>query len=314
MTKHPFTATDPIKNYLSGVDLSFSIKNIDSSAIAAGSDIIEIISKDMYNAIVDSVTPPAEHATEFAEALKRLRYAQAPYTLYIHFPFLQARISNNGITTHNSNDEQAAPKYLKDDLKESLLKEYAVYLKELIDYLEEQVEIFTQWKESTQRTELNALLIKSYREFDKIYNTEADAAFFIRSRFIQQEIINEKLIPRVGAIVQSGESATPAATLTKLKRACVYYILHRCIVEWDYTFIPAPVKRAINNETKFNSGSEVKDAREKTAEKFKNIADDILLTIDLKADADTQETEEPTEDIVLNAYKPKETDKHLLML
>jgi len=308
MVKHPFGSS--IKKYISAIDAALDIENIDSTALLAANDVKEIISTAMYDAIIDAKTnTPSTNSEEWAEVLERLCYAMAPLTLYHHFIWLQLRVSNSGITTMKGQNETTAFKYQTDEGKESLLNFYAAWTKELIDYLEEKKSIFTQWNSCTQRTETQALLIKDYREFDKIYNGEGNAAFFYRSRSIQKEIQDE-LVPHIGAIAET----TPAATLTKLKRALVYLTLSRCIVEWDYMYIPAPVKRAINNEMSLKSGSEVQNVKERVSAKFKNIAESSINTIDLKNNADKQEADNPDDDIVITPVLASATDKHVLMM
>lgn len=308
MVTHPFG--NSIKKYLSAVDASLDIKNFDSTALLAANDVKEIISTAMYNAIIASKTnAPSNNTTEWNEVIDLLCYAMAPLTVYHHFIWLQMRVSNNSITTFKGQNETTAYKYQTDEGKESLLNFYAAWMKELIDYLEEKKDIFTQWGSCTQRTETQALLVKSYREFDSYYATEGNAAFYFRSRKIQKEIQDDDLKQFVGAI-----SYASADIQTKLKRALVYLTLSRCMLEWDYAYLPAPIKRTINNEMSLKSGKEVDTAREKVSGKFRQMAENILLKIDLKNNADKQAVDNPDDDITIDPVIAKPTDKHALMM
>ena len=309
MVKHPFSTG--MKKYISGVDSTLDIENFESSALLAANDVKEIISPAMYDAIISNMnTPPQENIAEWTEVLELLRYAMAPFTLYKHFIWLQLRVSNNSITTYKSQDETTAFKYQTDEGKESLLNFYAASLKELIDYLETKKDLFTAWSNCTQRTEVQALLIKDYREFDRVFNGEGDAAFFYRSRHIQKEIQDDELKQHVGAIT----AETPEATKNKLKRALVYFTLARCIVEWDYTFLPAPIKRTINNEHSLKSGKEIDNVKERVSAKFRNMGESWLQKIDLKIEADKQAVEIPAHDIEMGTFKNTNDDKHVLMM
>jgi hypothetical protein len=309
MVKHPFGTN--IKKYLSQVDATLDINNFDSSALLAANDVRVIISSEMYDAIIASKTEtPAENSDEWAEALELLCYAMAPLTLYHHFPWLQMRISNNGITTFKSNDETTAFKYQTDEGKEALLNSYAAYLTQLIDYLETNNTIFTDWAESDQRTETQTLLVKTYQEFDKCYPCENNAAFFYRSREIQRDIQEDKL----SVYMQGWTAETPETEKKKIKKALVFYTLARCLVEWDYLYLSAPIKRDINNEMSLKNGKEIDTAREKVSARFNNLADAILKKIDFANEKAKQLEEAPNEDVCIPKTSINQRDNHVLVL
>lgn len=307
MIKHPFT--NGIKPYISGTDATLNIVNFADSAILAANDICQIIGDATYNAIVDKITTPALTNTDkWNEVLERLRFALAPLTLYHHFIFLQIRVSNNGITTYKSTDETTAYKYQTDEAKESLLTRHGAFLKELLDYLELENELFTTWKDSTQRTAINTSLIKSYREFDTFYNTQGDAAFFVRSATLRNEIQAEELKSFIGTFEGLDE-----AIKTKLKRALAYLTLYRALTEWDYYMLPSPLKRTINNELSLKNGREIDTIKNNIAGKYKNLAESILTGIATQKEADKQATEAPTLDVKVNSYLATDSDKHIFM-
>lgn len=309
MIKHPFGTN--IKQYLSQVDATLTVTNFDSSALLAANDVRVIISPEMYDAIIASqTTPPVNNTTEWAEAVKILCYAMAPLTLYHHFPWLQMRISNNGITTYKGNDETTAFKYQTDEGKEALLNSYAAYLTQLIDYLEEKKDIFTQWAESDKCTETQELLVKTYQEFDKCYPCENNAAFFYRSREIQRDIQEDKL----SVYKQDWTNETPETEKKKIKKALVFYTLARCLVEWDYMYLPAPIKRDINNEMSLKNGKEIDTAREKVSARFNNLADAILKKIDLANEKAKQLEEAPDEDVRIPKTAINQRDKHVFVM
>lgn len=307
MIEHPYDKG--IKKYLSGTDANLDIANFEDSCLLAANDVRELISDAMYKKIVAvKTTVPTESPEKWTKSLEYLRYAMAPLVVLHQFIWLQLRISNNAITTYKSNDETTAFKYQTDEAKESLLLRHGAFLKELIDFLEAEKTIFTDWSASEQRATLQASLIKSFREFDKYYNTSGDAAFFIRSAIIRKEIQDEDLQSFVGSFAD-----LDAVSQNKLKRALAYLTVSRACIEWDYYFLPMPLKRTINNEYSLKNGKEIEIVKKEISGKYKSLAASILETISIQKEADKQELETPEEEIKITSYKPSASDKHYFM-
>ena len=318
MTKHPFN--NGIKKYISGVDISLKTENFDSSALLAANDIKEIISPAMYNNIIAYITyvhptdpdPEVEdiyagHTDKWDEVLERLRYAMAPFTLFHHFIWLQLRISNDGITTYKSQEVTTAFGYQTSEAKESLLVQYAAFLKNLIDYMEEQKNIFKSWDESSQRTETQALLIQNYREFNKSFAIDNDAAFYLRAIQLMQEITRDEIIPHIGKIADD----ISAKDKRKLQDILAYLTISRACMEWDYCYLPTPIRKGLINELSIKNGKESDTPKELLSAKYRNKAESWLASLDNKTTADKQAVDHPADDIKIESYKPKQKDKFI---
>jgi hypothetical protein len=334
MTKHPFT-TKKIKSYISALDIKLDAENIDDSIIIAANDIRGVlIPKELYDGLIDSEIvadppadppeEPADNAEQIAEALERFRYCMAPLAIYKHFIWLQLRISNNGITTYKGKDETTAFKYQADEAKQNLLIRFGVFFKEFIDYLEENIpdpaeavpaegesytNIFSYWANSDQKKEIDALLINSYREFDNYFQTEGDAAFFIRSRLFQQEAYDEiNAHIKISPILEAETRDEPL--IRKLKKASAYITLARAVFDWDMSYLPVTVQRIIISV----NSKEYEDTKRELSAKYRNIATDILKGIDIKNDADKAATDYPDEPVTIKSPEVKQSDKFYSML
>jgi hypothetical protein len=325
MTKHPFTSKK-IKDYISGFDKAFDNENINDSLIIAANDIRGVlIPVELYDALIDSMEPIAEgetapdNAAEVAEALEGLRFCLAPLAIYHHYIWLQVRISNNGITTYQSNDERVAFKYQNDEAKESLLVRFGVFFKEFIDYLEENIpetidedatDIFSIWATSDQKKELDALLIKNYRDFDNYFQTEGSAAFFIRSRIFQQEAFDEiNAHIKIKPLLEAEEK--DEALIRKLKKALAYLTVSRAVFDWDNYFLPVTIRRSIANETTQKTTYE--EVKQTLSAKYRTFAEGILRSIDIQKQADKAAADAPEKVINIPAPEVKKTDKHYFM-
>ena len=293
---------------MSGLDKNFDFENAADKIMIAASDIKAIISDEMYNALLaDNV------ADKLAEALELLRYAMAPMVIYHNMIWIQLRVSNSGITTVKSNDETTAYKYQTDEAKDNLLISHGIFLKELIDFLNANAlaEGFISWKNSDQKKAFDALLIKNYREFDMYFNTEGNAAFFVRSRVFQQEAFDE-----INAHIKIAEllaAQTPDTfKLGRVKKALAYITISKALFEWDNYFLPTTIRRAIASETTKSSSNE--DIKQKLSAKYRNMADGILLSIDNDKAVEKQSAESPNDPISTHGYVPDRNDKFISMI
>jgi len=243
-----------------------------------------------------------------------LRYAMAPLTFYRAFIWLQLRVSNNSITTYKSADEVTAFKYQIDDAKENLLLRYAAFMKELIDHLNANADIFTNWKDSNQQKALADLLIKDYRDFDNYILTDGDAAFFYRARVIMKEAQDDDIIPQVGDL----SKITDPKLISKLKKALAYLTIARAMYDWDDFYLPAPIRRLIPQKTSGSGSTMGKTAshdsdKERLSFKYRNTALTILKAIDVQQKADKAENDYPDDPINIKSPHIDKDDKHYYM-
>jgi len=316
MIKLPFTPTVSLKNYVSGIDVTLKLENINSSMIVAANDIREIISPEMYDDIIDKMTTPPtdeDEAKKYAEVLELLRFAIVPLALYHHFIWLQIRVSPNSITTYKTDKETTAFKYQTDEARESLLISYGLFTKELIDSLDSDKETFTAWAESPQSTAFNNLLIKTYRDFDNCFQTEGNAAFFIRSRVFQQEAYDEiNAHIKIKTIL---DATTPdPVMISKLKRALAYITVSRAISEWDNYYLPSTLRRNMANDASNNPRLTSEDVKDKLSFKYRNMAESVLRGMDIKTKADSQVPDKPSEYNPCEKRRHNENDKFVSMI
>lgn len=329
MVKHPFV-TVQLKSYLSGIDQNFDPENINDSLIIASNDVRQVLPVALYNKLIDSITtPPQNDADNFKEAVELLRYSMAPLAFYRAFIWLQIRVSNNSVTTYKSSDEVTAFKYQVDEAKENLLLRYAAFMKELIDFLNENIEIFTDWKDSVQQKALDELLIKDYRDFDNYFLTDGDASFFYRARVIMQEVQDEDLVPLVGdigKILKPVDPNNPANTLApnfqkikQLKKALAYLTISRVLYDWDDFYLPATLRRMLGQSKSSGSGSTLGKSsshdsdKERLSLKYRNKGLTILGSIDVQQQADKAENDFPNDPINISSPDINNSDKHYYM-
>lgn len=250
----PFAKGEDIKSAFSPVDQSYNIDNIRSSLDLARDDLVDVISQAVYDRMLTYFNDPNPVHEINAELVLLCQRAMIPLGLHHHFIWLQLRISNNSITVVKTNDETAAYKYQTDEAKDELLKSAWSNINILIAFLNRNPSI-TEWTTSDQYSILQELLFPSYKEFEKYYGIDRNAAFFIKTRFIQQDILIDEVIPRFGKVSEISD----AQLLIKLKRAVSFRMIAQAILRFDAFWLPTSIRKDVTSEVRKRSINSVTD-------------------------------------------------------
>lgn len=153
--KYPFESNVRLKDYVSQLDLNLDFDNIKSSMERARSWMQNVMSPEVYNRMMEIYNAAVYVGRDHEEYNKITELSQpvmANMAIYFHFIWLQIRISNQGVTTYKSDDETTAFKYQSDEGKLALIETANVFLKELIEYLNENTETWSDWQPETNYT------------------------------------------------------------------------------------------------------------------------------------------------------------------
>jgi len=283
--KYPFKSSEELKAAISQVDSSIDLANMASSMLLASRDMKDIISKSVWDLMMkkyhDEQFSPAlsEGKAELLnELIPMCQGACGNFGLFHHFIWMQIRVSNAGITTLKNNTETTAYKYQTDEAKDKLLEAAYLEVSEIIDFLETNKTDFSEWTGSAQYTYLQKLVIKDYRDFNEHYEIGHNAAFFIRSRFLQQEVIYDHILPRLALDEMSDE-----VKLTRLvKKAVVFKTMALAVRRFDYFMLPEVTRKEIGNE--FYASTRFRDidlVKEKLCNELDKKGDTYLRDIDM---------------------------------
>ncbi len=341
--KYPFKDSEELKEVISHIDIAFDLENIHSSMLLAANDMKDIISREVWDLMINHYNSANYGAEEEGEGegegedfipsheqLDKLVHlvqpALANLCLYHHFIWLQLRISNNSVTVIKGENETAAFKYQTDEAKDKLLLTAWIQINDIIDFLEDNATAFTEWEASTtyktddivyyettfykcitphtsgeefeeenwedlvddavafhqwklseQYTELSQLIFSSYKDFDRYYGIDKSAAFYIRCRFIIEEIIQDDILPRVSDPWDSDDDNL----LKKIKRFLAYKTMATAIFRFDFWYLPGSIRKTINNELLQNNRfRDVEVAKTSLYQKLMNKAEEYLMDID----------------------------------
>jgi len=156
-----FKSGEEFKPYVSGLDFTFNIENAASAFVTARKDISDTVGLAVWNLAVDhynsdnfeKVYDELETPDAYLELLDKLvhllRYCLANFVFFHHFPFLQIRISNSGITIPESESQKQAYRYQIDDAKEAMIKTAWASMNDVIVFLNEHATMWDAWAAET---------------------------------------------------------------------------------------------------------------------------------------------------------------------
>lgn len=291
--KVPFNTSEDLKKALSGIDLKFDIENIQSSLDRVPNDLLEVIGAKVYADMIAHFEEPKTENTEiWDELLSLCQKAMFPMAVYKHFIWLQLRVSNKGVTTFKGDDETTAFRYQTDEAKESLLDAWSDFVSQIIDHLNANKDVITNWPLSDQYAAQNNSLFKDFREFSKIANIRpADAAFFLRISDMLLDIADDEVASMLGDI---SDLDNTASKYRKAQKYAAMRAMSIAAVQFDISAMPKPMRQVLLNEINTKNSRGFDYAKQNLAGHYKQQAESWLqkLSDDLAAEAESESLDE----------------------
>lgn len=209
--------------YAQGVDSSMDIDALYPSYIVGKSRIEKILGADVYDKIKN------EDNFTLQEVVKT---ALANYSMYEYLPF----------SNFKRDREKQMYKYQLDMAREQYLSCAWMAMDDLLQKLDKSD--IEEWKKSKLFIERENLIIKDAQSFEYYYSINTSSLFYYKTLYLQREIINENLIPRLGK-----ELLTNHADKAELiKRLLCYSVMARAVQSFDVAELPSNIRAKLSNE------------------------------------------------------------------
>ena len=263
-----------MKPKISGMNLSLEYDNIESSLMKVARQIPGIISQALYDRFITKYHggSPAEPD---ATAIDYLQRAMLHFAIFEHKIYIMLDVSNDGITTKKTDTETTAFKYQTDELVDNLLSTAWFWMNELIKYLNDHLNDFTEWRDSEERKAYDELPV-DLNDFNRWVGVDlAGGEFFMMSA---GWIIREVWIDCVTSRLEE-----PVTKTDRIARAVCYEVLGRACERLAYQCLPSPIRRDVDNEMgKNHRAQEDKNIRERVAGKLLQKASAYWNGVDLE--------------------------------
>jgi hypothetical protein len=276
------------KPKLSGVNITLDYNNVESPLMKKAVDMQKLIGSKLYKKLIDEYkTPSTNENSPYPSALDYLQRAMLHFAVYEHLIFMIVKIGNDGVTVKKNDSETTLYKYQQDELSNTLINNAWFWAGVLLDYLEENAESISEWKDSDAQKAIKSLPVTK-THFEKWVGID-NSYFIAKVQWITQEVYTDIIKPR-GLSVE---------LLTKLdseiSRAVVYEVMNRACLRLSYADLPENIRKDINNEYNKKSSDQSDTYIRKTvslqfstqAEKYIN-ALDMAIKCENKADISAQ--------------------------
>ena len=214
-----------------------------------------------------------------------------PLALYKHFIWLQIRVSNNGVTTTKNDNETTAYKYQTDEAKESLLDSWGDFVTQIIDHLNANEDVITQWPQTDQYAKQRNQLFTGYREFCRAANIRpADAAYYIR--FL--DMIGDITADEVKPVIDPMDLEADDPKLRKAQKFAAYRALSLSAIQFDISAMPKPMRQVMMNEMNGKNAQSFDFVKKNLSGHYKLQAEEWMqkLTNDILADEESASDDE----------------------
>ncbi len=213
-----------------------------------GSALFNILANAGNNNVPDHV----EHLRDM------VRMAEIRLALWKGFDTIHARISDTGIATDVEKDNRLF-RYQEENLKRSLKNEGFDQLDSVLEYIEEHIDYFPAFQNSTYFTKSGQSLIRTTAEFNECYNIDHSRLVFLKMRPYIRDVERIALQHRVGIdfyeeLLEADPAQEKYARILPMIRL---YVVYRAVVDGIGELHKMPTEKGLVFETQNMDGVEL---------------------------------------------------------
>lgn len=220
-----FTDMSDFRKYADGLEADTSYQQISASIRAAGKEVMNIITPDVYIAIAG-----LDAGNEGKEYLKTAVACGASYRYQIF-----ASVKKN-------NTEAKLYKYQHEEIKEHHISSYWFAMDDLLDWLDANPDT-GKYSESPVYKERQSLPVKNAREFNYYYGIDNSSYFFSKVLFLVRSIWKNRIRPMLPDGWEGNESLSDL-----VRRSLCYQVIAEAVMKFDVTELPRSIRYDFNHE------------------------------------------------------------------
>jgi len=251
-----FATTAALKEFIRGISIDTGLESFAPMYRHAAKKLVKLVGVETYDLLAAHVkTPPNPEVPVLDLAVEYVRATLANLLAIAWFNF-------------DAGERNAAEKklyrYQEDKIIESYLENAWAEFDQLVAHMETDIAAaaasetvppyatpFTDFEDSDLFMERQDLYITSAAEFDKYYGIDSSSYFYFNAIFIQKEVEEEEITPRVKTIptitVDEVEVDDPDF-LRIIKKAIAFETVARACQRFDYTELPKSLRNDIIKE------------------------------------------------------------------
>nr|WP_321409328.1 hypothetical protein [uncultured Carboxylicivirga sp.] len=248
-----FKSIDDIRKYVK-IPASLQMVALSPAFRPAKRKVLYIIGKETYLLLLNHYnTPPEEKDAVLDQAVE---YLQAVLANMMHIDWFKLESSERNAT------ENKLYKYQEDQIIEIHIDNIWAEMDQLIDLLNSNTEKFSDFANTDIAKTRKSLVITNANTFDKYFGINSSSYFFMRSTYIQQEVITDMLVKR--GVVVADISGKNDKYKYAINKATAYEVMAQACRRFEYAEFPPSIRQDITNEMKrsvqkFNQSSYIKE-------------------------------------------------------
>lgn len=158
--------------------------------------LLDIVDATTWQALLDQIDAGSYTNETWEELAERTMQAAANLVALYHMSKANVVFSSGGLLVTKTDQMVPASEFRTKELKKSLFRDVQDALDQVIDHLEANTVIFTDWAASDQRAEMNGLIIRTADEFDRFYSI-GESRFLFRKLLPSQRYVIETHVKAV---------------------------------------------------------------------------------------------------------------------
>lgn len=263
-----FKTIEEFRTYVRGISAGTKLEEVFPSFNASANKVIDIIGLDIWNDQKEYYKNGNGLSTDKNQLNVYLQGALANLTMFEHFAFIAA--DKNGT-------DNKLYKYQEQKIEEKYISNAWGYLNSMLSYLDSKKDVFVKWIETDTYKSRLELILKSHEEFNALYSIDNSPYFFTKTVFLQKEIIDDEILPRIGKLAQLNDQVE---LTKKVKRAIVYKVMAMACVRFDISELPKSIRNDVSNEHNRGNSKQESYVKEVLADRLERKADLYLESID----------------------------------
>jgi hypothetical protein len=179
--------TDELKKYLK-IDANFNPQSILPFVPAAEAEIIRVLGKDQFTALDEYYNDGGEADTALDALLVQVQRPLAWFALLKGLDNLNVVITNNGLAVVSNPNLAPASTDRRNNLLQNCLDNAWDNMEALLEFLEENVDDYDEWKASDAYAFQYDLLICSARKFNELYPINRSRLTYLDWRHVMKDV------------------------------------------------------------------------------------------------------------------------------
>lgn len=265
-----FNYIDEFRKYIT-IPASVKLEALQPSLRPAKRKLTQLIGKETYDAILAYYNTPSDPVKPAFETA--VEHCQAALANIMHQDYFKLIASERNAT------ENKLYKYQEDQTLEINITNSWTELDGLLELLEANQTDFPEYPNTDTFKAREKLIFKDAREFDKYYGIDQSAYFYMRTVYVQHEIITDILQKRGVEIasIDADEKYEYA-----VKKALAYEIMAQAANRFEYAELPKSIRNDLADEMRRRTTTSAQETliKEKLFQQLHNKSAEYLLDVE----------------------------------